>query len=292
MLMTKITTLAVLLTTTALSAYAADKPTMRLCSGPDGGNYQRAAQEIVKQGRDRINFTIIDSKGSMDNLDKLAAGECDAAPVQNDAFRVYKQKYQKDAGALERAGPLYREYVHLICNRKADVGRVVDLRAGKVAVAIGPSGSGSSVTWDSFVLADKRYEKTPTVPLAGLRALEKIKIGDEVGCMLWTSALNSGFMKNDGNAAGEYVHLVKADDGDFANAKDERGTPIYHYADIPSGTYPKIQDGTFGSSVATVAVEAIWAVRGGFSDQNERPYTWFLEAKNKAAPTIKQLVNQ
>lgn len=280
--------LALLISSPAL----AQKPTMKLCSGPDGGNYQRAAQEIVNQGKDRIAYTIIDSKGSVDNLDKLAGGECDAAPVQNDAFRVYKQKYQKDAGSLERAGPLYREYVHLICNRKNDISRVIDLRKGKVTVAIGPSGSGSSTTWDSFVLADKGYEKTPTSPLAGLRALEKVKIGDEIGCMLWTSALNSTFMKGDVNKAGEYVHLVKANDGDFANAKDEKGTPIYQYIDIPGGTYDKIQDGSFGSAIATVAVDAIWAVRTAFIDKGERQYNWFLEAKNKAAPTIKQMVNQ
>src|SRR3954470_8711526 len=114
----------------------AQKPTMKICSGPDGGNYQRAAREVVNQGKDRIDFTIVDSKGSVDNLDKLASGECDAAPVQNDAFRVYKQKYQKDAGNLERAGPLYREYVHLICNRKNGISRVTDLWDGKVTVAI------------------------------------------------------------------------------------------------------------------------------------------------------------
>lgn len=148
------------------------------------------------------------------------------------------------------------------------------------------------MTWDSFVMADKRYEKTPTSPLAGPRALEKVKLGDEIGCMVFTAALNSGFVKGDVNNAGEYVHLVKADDGDFGNAKDEKGTPIYHYLSIPSGTYGKVQDGTFGSSVPTVAVEAIWVIRTPWIDQNENYYKWFIEAKNKASASIKQMVGQ
>lgn len=271
---------------------AGGKPHLNLCSGPDGGNYQLSAQQVLKQGRDRLDIKIVDTKGSMENLDKLAAGECDAAPVQNDAFRVYKVKYSRDAGGLERAGPLYQEYAHLVCNRKAGISRVTDLMSNKFGVAIGPGGSGSSVTWDSWVLADKRYGQAPTVPLAGLRALEKVKLGDEAACMVFTAALNSAFVKGDVNNAGEYVHLIKANDGDFDNAKDEKGQPIYHYADIPGGTYPKIQDGTFGSAVRTVAVDAMWVVRTDWIEKNEKPYNWFLDAKNKAGPAIKALVGQ
>lgn len=283
---------ALALAATAAAPAHATNPPMTLCSGPDGGMYQRAAQEVVNQGRDRLQFNLVPTKGSIENLDKLAAGECDAAPVQADAFRVYKAKYSKDAGALEKAGPLYLEYVHLICNNKAGVSRIVDLRNGKHGVAIGPERSGSSVTWDSFVLADKSYSKTPTLPLAGARALEKVKLGDEAACMIFTSALNNNFVKTDVNAAGDYVSLIPADDGDFDNAKDDKGQPIYRYMAIPGGTYPKIQHGTLGTSVKTVAVEAIWVVRSDWIDKNERPYNYFIAAKNKAAAAIRQLVGQ
>lgn len=277
---------------TACALAQGTNPTMTLCSGPDGGMYQRAAQEVANQGKDRIAYKVIPTRGSIENLDKLAAGECDAAPVQNDAFRVYKSKYSKEAGALERAGPLYLEYVHFICNRKAGIGRITDLRDGKHTVAIGPDRSGSSVTWESFVLADKGYAKAPTLPLAGLRALEKVKDGTEASCMVFTAALQNGFTKGDVSGAGEYVALVAADDRDFDKAKDEKAQPIYRFVDIPGGTYPKIQPGTFSSSVSTVGVDAIWVVRNEWIDKNERGYNYFLDAKNKAVRSIRSLVGQ
>lgn len=270
------------------SAAYAQKPTINVCTGPDGGNYQRAVIEVMKQAKDRIDIKTIDSRGSIDNLDKLASGACDIAPIQNDAMIVYKRKYAKDAGNLEKAGTLYKEYVHLICNRKSGISRVTDLMGNKYRIAIGPGGSGSAVTWDSFILADKRYGDAPTVPLSGLRALEKVKMGDEVACMLFTAALNSGFVLTNVNDAGEYIHLIKTDDGDFANAKDDRGVAIYNYETIPNKTYPKLQDG----SVKTVAVDALWVARSAFIDEKERVYNWFLESKNRASPEIKKIVGQ
>jgi len=270
------------------SAAYAQKPSINVCTGPEGGNYQKAVFEVLKQAKERMDVKPIDSKGSIDSLDKLASGACDIAPIQNDAMKVYKQKYAKDAGNLEKAGTLYKEYVHLVCNRKSGIGRVTDLMGNKYRIAIGPGGSGSSVTWDSFILADKRYGEAPTVPLAGLRALEKVKMGDEVACMIFTAALNSAFVTTNMSEAGDYVHLIKANDGDFDTAKDERGVSIYTYDTIPTKTYPKLQDG----SVRTVVVDALWVARGQFIDEKEKLYNWFLEAKNKASPEIRKMVGQ
>lgn len=130
------------------------------------------------------------------------------------------------------------------------------------------------------------------MPLFGPRALEKVKDGTEVQCMIFTAALNSPFVTGAVNEAGDYVSLIPTDDGDFGNAKDEKGQPLYTYLDIPGGTYPKVQHGTLSSSVATVAVEAVWVVRAGWIDANEKPYDWLIAAKNKAAPAIKKMVNQ
>lgn len=292
-----LSSVALLALTTPSWAYSGgggpmSKPSVTLCTGPAGGNYERAAVEVVVQARDRLDVHLIETRGSVDNLDKLAAGECDAAPVQADALKVYKARYAKDYGKLERMGPLYREYVHLVCNKKAGVSRVTELRSGKHVVAIGPSGSGSAVTWDGFGLADKGYLKAPTVPLAGPRALEKVKDGTEVQCMVFTAALNSPFVSGAVNDASDYVKLVEANDGDFDTSKDEKGQPLYAYVDIPSGTYSKLQSAFFGSSVATVAVEAVWVVRAAWIDANEKPYDWLIAAKNKATPAIKKLVNQ
>jgi len=282
---------------TATPAFAGK---LNFCGGPDGGNYNRAAVEIKNQaaGAGGVDLTVYGTAGSWENLQRLSKGECDAALVQNDALRVFRAKNPTAAFNIERAGTLYVEHVHFLCNSavaKDGLKRIPDLKKDKHVIAIGPAGSGSSVTWDSFILADQKlYGDIRTVPLAGLRALEKVKDGSEVSCMLFTSALNSSFVSNDMNAKENNgkVALIPANDGDFDNAKDEKGKPLYSYTQIPGGTYKNIQTGVFSSAVKTVGVDAVIVFNAAWIDANSKDYDAFLRAKRKAEPTIRSWVGQ
>src|SRR5262245_56528895 len=103
----------------------ADTAKFRLCTGNAKLNYYAAGQHLKRHAS---GVEVIESKGSIDNLDKVVNGECDGAFVQADALLVYSQRNAKAISALQRAGVLYQEQANLLCNRKAYTSaRMVDL---------------------------------------------------------------------------------------------------------------------------------------------------------------------
>ncbi|MCX7336134.1 MAG: TRAP transporter substrate-binding protein, partial [Hyphomicrobiales bacterium] len=70
------------------SALAAEPPTFRLCTGSESGNYFRAGH-MLKSKAGGLKIEVVPTQGSLDNLDKLSAGQCDGAFVQSDALLVY-----------------------------------------------------------------------------------------------------------------------------------------------------------------------------------------------------------
>ena len=186
------------------------------------------------------------------------------------------------------------QQAHLLCNRNAKIGRIVDLTKANT-VAVGPDGSGARTTWDGFVLADKkRYAPVQIDTRAGLRALSAVADGSQVQCMLWVGALNAAFMKGDAQAQGDRIVLAGTDDRDMANAaKDARGRPVYAYGEIPAGTYPRIQPGgtLYGTkAIGTISVDALFVTGLAWVNANERSYDALLRAFAAAKPQIATLV--
>jgi len=274
------------------SALAAEPPTFRLCTGSESGNYFRAGH-ILKSKAGGLKVDVVPTQGSLDNLDKITAGQCDGAFVQSDALLVYSSKYAAALSTIERAGVLYQEQVHLLCNRGAGVARITDL--GKAnTVAVGPDGSGGRTTWDAFVLADKkRFGPVNIDTRSGVRALSAAADGSQVQCALWVGALNASFIKNDAQGQGDRVVLVRSDDREMVgSAKDARGQPVYGYGAIPAGTYPRIQPGglVFGTkALDTIAVDALFVTAIPWVNANERAYDAVLRAFTAAKPQIQSI---
>lgn len=288
-----------LLSVVSCTAFGADpqltqaKPEFNLCTGGATGNYFFAGN-VVKKNSTSVVVHVRESKGSIDNLDQIMEGKCDGAFVQTDALRVYGERNARSIAAVERSGALYKEYVHFVCNRDAKLGRITDL-TDKHTVAIGPDGSGSRVMWEGFVLADKkRYGKVSTSHLGGLRALNAVSDGSQVTCMIFTGALNVPLLKNDALPLVDRIVLVPANDGDFDNAKDQRGKRIYHFEDIPSNTYGKLHPSALlgYKNVETTVIEAVFVVSNSWIEANERAYDNLIRSFNSSLPEIKNKVGQ
>jgi TRAP-type uncharacterized transport system substrate-binding protein len=282
---------AALMSAPAMAAGAA--PAFRLCTGNAALNYFKAGH-YFKQASTSVPIEVIESKGSLDNLDKVTAGECDGAFVQADSLLVYSAKNAKAISSLERAGVLYQEHAHLLCNRNASIGRIVDLTKSHT-IAVGPEGSGSRTTWDAFVMADKkRYAPVNIDVRSGVRALSAVADGSQVQCALVITALNSSFIKGDAQQLGDRIVLAGTDDRDMKGvAKDPRGQPVYSYGEIPANTYPRVQPSgvVYGTkSVDTIAVDAIFVANQDWINANERSYESLLRAFSAAKPNILNLV--
>jgi TRAP-type uncharacterized transport system substrate-binding protein len=273
------------------AAMAAEPTHFKLCTGNQALNYYKAGHLFKKQSTSVI-VDVIETKGSLDNLDKLSSGECDGAFVQNDAMLVYSQKNASAISGMERAGVLYQEQAHMLCNRGPNLGRMVSLTKD-MTVAIGPDGSGSNTTWAGFVMADKkRYGVVNTDTRSGVRALSAIADGTQVTCMLVITALNSSFMKNDAQQLGDKLVLVGTDDRDMEHTKDARGKTIYDYGEIPADTYPKIQPSgsVYGTkAVETIKLDAIFVASTKWINDHDADYDKLLRAFAAARPEIGKL---
>ncbi|TXM65753.1 TAXI family TRAP transporter solute-binding subunit [Methylobacterium sp. WL120] len=281
-----------LLGSSLFAAPAAADPGFRLCTGYDTGNYFKAGH-LLKRTSTSVPVEVVASQGSLDNLAKMIAGQCDGAFVQADAMLVFSSRNAQALSGIERAGVLYAEDAHLLCNRTSGIGRVTDLTKVNT-VAVGPDGTGARTTWDAFVLADKkRYGPVQTDPRSGVRALSAVSDGSQVQCLLYVGAPGASFMKDDASALGDRVVLAGTDDWDMGGvAKDSRGKAVYGYGEIPAGTYPRIQPGgvVFGTKpVKTITVEALFVTSTAWISGNEGAYDKVLRAFTAAGPAIKAL---
>ena len=266
--------------------------TFKLCTGSNSLNYNKAGH-ILKKNSQTVQIEVIETKGSLDNLDKLSSGQCDGAFVQSDAMLVYSSKNAKAISGMERAGILYQEQVHMVCNRKLDLGRMVNLNKSHT-VAVGPDGSGGRTTWDGFVLADKaRYSVVNTDSRSGVRAMAAVAEGTQVQCALVVTALNASLMKNDAQKEGDNVVLVGTDDRDMTKtAKDGRGNAVYTYGEIPAGTYPRIQPSgaIYGTKpIGTIQVDAVFVTNTDWINANESDYDKMLRSFGASKAEIQKL---
>jgi TRAP-type uncharacterized transport system substrate-binding protein len=268
-------------------------PRVNICTGLKDGNYDFVGIQIALQAKGSLHGKLINTSGSMENLDKLDKGECDAAIVQSDAYNLYLKRNSHSALTLERGRVLYPEYVHLICNTAANLSKITGLKKDQV-VLIGPPGGGSAVTWESFKLADPaRYGSIPTQPIGGTRAAGKVQDGTDAACMFDVIGLKApGINSIDdlAKSSNDRLRLINAQDSDMPSIKDPKGHPMYEEAAIPGSTYPNLQHGFFSTSVPTITVESIFVANSNWVDANADGYDRLLRAVNMAMPAINNRV--
>ncbi len=114
---------------------------MRLGSGQPGGAYHALAGDLAAELNAPI--AVVETSGTLDNLNKLSSGEVDAAIVQNDlAHYVYRgENGLTRFSDFQSLLPLFEEYVQVVVRADAGISLLGDLRGKKVSV--GPRSSGT-----------------------------------------------------------------------------------------------------------------------------------------------------
>ena len=241
--------------------------TLVMGTGGTAGNYYPFCQGGEGMGGLRgyvreIEVQCKATDGSVENLDGLAAGRFDAILVQSDIFNGWMLAHPGvRLDALKST--VYQEYVQLIANKKAGVGRIGDLDPKCHWLYL--VGSGAQKTWDSFAALDPRYaefdragriRRVPGDPAA----LEAVANNPEAA-MLFVSGLNTDMLHLANDRYGDRLSLALVDDPRLAGALDATGHPIYAVAKIPGKLYPKLQRSRwFGldSSTPSLTVGAVF----------------------------------
>ncbi len=274
----------------AVSNTVAREVDLRLCTAFATGNYHASGQEIARQVKSSgIGVQLVETTGSMDNLEKMAAGECDAGIVQKDAYLLYQNLHRNERLDIRRPRHLYDEFVHLVCGRDSGIESIQDLSGGPGAhtLLVGPAQSGSAITWESFTLLDETYSGVKRHNSPQDRALQILRAG-EASCLMFVSGLRSGYAADMDGSAG-LLRLVAVDDDELDEAKFA-GQRTYSFQDIPADTYAGLQAPS-GDAVKTLVVRAIFIVRSEWAKAFPDAFDLLIEGLARAKPVIRDRVS-
>ena len=203
------------------------------------------------------------SKGSVMNLERLAAGEAHVAPVQLDALAWYSAKHPDKAAEFEVLGPLYKECAYMAVRCDGPISDEDDIKKG-VTIAAGKKGSGPAVTWDYMRQLESSYKTAAVSFSGGTRALGRVAAGTEprIDGMLWVTKPGikgnkhlATVMKND------KLCMIDMDDYSLNNTHEGLGKPIYEFQkiDIAKG----IMNDT---EIVTACVDAVLVARSDLDE--------------------------
>ena len=267
----------------------AETTQLRLCAGSGDGNYFAVGAEIKRQvARNGLDVRVTETEGSMDNMQRMAQGECDAGIAQIDAYLQYQATHPASRLEVEWPRHLYDEYLHLICRRDSGSAGIQDLAdlAAPLSLVTGAPGSGSALTWDSITRLNPRYLVVETTHADNAAALASVADG-AASCLMAVSGMNSGFLGRV-DQSGDQLRLLTVDDPAILEAK-HFGKPIYTFQQIPKDTYPGLQ-GPSGAPVQTLAVRAVMLISSSWAGAQAVAYRTLVEGLERAAPIIREQV--
>lgn len=231
----------------SFSSAAMAESAVRLCTGAADGVYAAAGGMIQKMAGNALPVVIVETEGTIDNMDRMLTKPatdpeaCDAMIAQPDGPVYLARKSPASTKKIRQVASLHREYLHGLCNKKSGVEDIGDLENDpeKYSIAIGAQGSGAWLIWQNITAEDDDYGAVPVTNDGGVDALASVASDDGATCMLVPAGLKNGTVNEADATFGDSLVLVGANDGDFDDALDIKGSPLYEYAKIPGGSYPR-----------------------------------------------------
>lgn len=200
-----------------------------ITSGAAGGTYQSVYGANLVQVLKAKGHTVElqESKGSMQNLQRLGNGEAQLGFAQLDAYAHYLKTGGK---SLEILAPLGKECGYLVVKKGGKVSGERDLRKAQDAtLAIGEEGSGSAIMWQFMTSLVPDYKNAKIVFQGGTRALNQIGTPGGPDAYLFVTA--------PGNLEHKLIQAVNANkdlkfvdmDKGGLDAKLNNDKPIYEF---------------------------------------------------------------
>jgi TRAP-type uncharacterized transport system substrate-binding protein len=230
-----------------------------IATGGEGGGYERQgkilATHIDKQlnkAKQRMDIEVINSTGSVENLELLNSGEAQMAIVQADAMNVMPPSISFKAKASQI------ETVFWVYNVKNDFDDLEDVE-GTDALIVLVDGSGAMVTMQSFAKEDSGYKKTLDNAILADDLYDAFDIvsegkqnGKKVAGLLYVSTRIPSEVATDFKGK---VLIGEATDSDFNDAEDVNGDSLYTNCDVNKAMAGGLTD-SWGS-IETVCVQSM-----------------------------------
>jgi NMT1-like family len=173
------------------AARFAPPKTIRFASGPAGSSYRNQAEKYQKSlARDGVKVEIIETRGALDNLDRLAnqAVRVDVGFVQGGLTEG------RDLPHLVSLGSVYPQPLMVYCRSAEPIEMLSQLKGKRLAV--GPEGSGARVLTLKLLKANE-IDGPPTVlvDLAGDEAVKQLLAGTIDAAFLMGDSATPAVMK-------------------------------------------------------------------------------------------------
>ncbi|MEU3827776.1 TAXI family TRAP transporter solute-binding subunit [Streptomyces sp. SID486] len=243
--------------------------TIVFSTGTPRGVYQEYGERLrTEMGKDMpgLKVKLLNSAGSQENVERVAAGQADFTIAAADAVATYELRHGRGAERLRGVARLYDDYVHLIVPRGSDVRSVADLRHKRVATGLPDSGVrliAERVLRAAGMDPRKDVTAVPDGIDTGPAQLQQGKID----AFFWSGGLPTKGLS--ALAAKGAFRFVPLDDGLVTRLHDQGEQSRYYRAtNIPESAYPAVQQGL---PVPTIAVSNVLMTR---TDVDPRLTEW------------------
>ncbi len=258
-----------ILLTLGLFGPAQAETVLRLCTGSPGKTYIKVGQQIAdiapQLTAGGLRVEVIPSGGSIDNMNRALAGECDGFIAQGDAIDFYTRQINPDAASKFRVmGELYKELTLLVCRRGSGIDDLDDVDYGTVAA--GNMGSGSLATLLNLQrLEPGDYGDMKIFPANGFEGAIAV-INGQADCMLDVIAPQSDLMRtlNDNEQTADQLYFAEVDNDDLEDYEVD-GKQIYTLVTFDDETYPNLS--TLGDP-EMLAISAVLVLKQDYAIAN------------------------
>ena len=144
-----------------------------ITTGSKKGSYYKYGQNL----KGITGGTVLSSKGSNQNFDRLMSGKATVALGQLDAYKLYTSKHPEAANKIELVGLLKKECLYAVASTKSGITKDSQIQSKGVKVATGGKGSGSEATWKYMKQLESGFSEATGVPKGGSRALAATAAG-------------------------------------------------------------------------------------------------------------------
>lgn len=244
---------ALVISSLALPVLAED---ILISTGGRGGSYFSTGEKLAAV-LDEYDYPAkaVKSKGSIENIERVAANEASLGFTQLDALAWWLMRNPESADSLKVLGNLYSECVYVAVNSKGPIDDEDDLQSKKAKVAVQKRGSGSAVSWSYMQDLESDFAKGTTFFQGGLQVLNQIAENPkgDVNAFLWVSNplnLEQRYLKT--VIENKNLELIDIKDWDLNDKHPELGRPIYRFEE------PDVTKGLlFDTELNTICMDAV-----------------------------------
>lgn len=204
-----------------------------ISTGSRGGAYHATGEQMAKILTEYdYEAKVEKSKGSVENIDRVANGEAALGFTQLDAVAWWMTRNPTKAKSFKVLGNLFPECVYIAVNKDGPIGDEGDLQSDKGKIAVQKKGSGAAVTWEYMRELNAGYAKSQTFYKGGMQVLSQLasQPDGDINAFLWVSnpeKLDQRYLNTVLN--NDQLELINVNDWDLNDKHEELGRSIYRF---------------------------------------------------------------